>query len=776
MALDFKSFGVGFEFVAGNSLRAMKGVGDGLKGVTDAAQNFVSVGADLTLMGRGISETARAMLAPIKNLAGTMLKVGEDTEFSILRLQQFQNVLGTTGVQTFTRMRSAALDTALSFRETGQIVEQLASTGIDALKSYGEGVVQRGGKTLTYQKNLNQSITDLATARGVDSAIILGNVQQAIMNNNIHFLEHWIGKQKTFQLQMMGGLQGTIQQKTEQITKFIDGAFGGMGRKAAETFKGISIEIRDILGEDIPRAILDVTSPEGPYQRMLTFFIEGFDIIKLAFIGKTGISGSIEAADASMKAFAKAFHLIFNPVVDVVGNMIVKLAKMTSAFVDFAKAHPKFLAFFMGGFGIIGLLLTAGGAFVTFGAVILAATKALFGFLGAFGTMGIVMGGAFLTVVLALTAFKIAWVNNWLDIQGSVQSAVGWIEEAWDTTVAFFGALGDILRTAAGETFIVSEKHWAKLPNYAKSFLLAVARVTSAIRDFFNDDTLESWKKKLGAFGLVLAPLLGGILLAGVLKGMGGLLSKIPFLGKLFGGGRAGGGGGFGLGIPVMVMNWPTSLGGGLGGGLGSAAGAASAGGSLISKAGLISATKFIGKGFALGAAGWVGWETGKALDEWLMSFKVYRDMVEFQVDLGAKLINKVQSFLGLAYGSAPAQAFLQSQSKRLTSGEGMDRFLRSMVAEAKKEEGLTVAGAARKRIARLVASSTELDREGIDDVAKAALATELAEAVQKAFQKQGVKLTIIDKSKGGIKVSEIANIGTINSRNAPVEAPRGTE
>jgi hypothetical protein len=566
-ASEVKQLGIGLNF---DHQRAVKNMAEATKGFTSmtiAAEDFISVSRDLTIMQEGLARVAEATLAPFKALGKTIFDLGSQTEMALIRLGMFSNTLKRSAIDSFQIARQQAKDTLFSFDEVIGAVQDFAAAGIDAQKSFGEGFAHAGGQVVKYQKSLIGAITDLASAANIDPNIIKGNVLQAIMNGRIDYLQHWIGPQKTMLLQMMGGLQGTLQQKTEQMTNFLEKFYGGMGAKANATFKAIVLNIKDMAGE-VMSFFLDIQNPTAAYRQMVDSLYASFQKVRKEyekFMGYGEYRNKEEKEDYLKKRLSVLASVkeILSPFVSTFKAIVNSIADATNAIINFTATHPKLVAVLGKGIGIAGLLATAAG----FAVAATSAFVALFGvvknFIAAFSGTGVMMAGIFMSIMLGVETLKEAWRTNFGNIRDIVESVGNTVVKWWNKIEGFFGALYDIFKTASGGFAVVSKRHWDALADNPglQKFLMLIGKLISDMRGFFSGE-LTGPIAAAKAWLTVLGPAIAAI---GGVMGIRGLLKIFTSGGNVASsGGVVGGvlGSIFGIkqGMPVFVTNWPSGL------------------------------------------------------------------------------------------------------------------------------------------------------------------------------------------------------------------------
>jgi hypothetical protein len=563
--------------------------------MSDAADRFISKGIGLAAVAVSVAGAGRLMLAPFERMRREIYDTGTFYEKINVEIRGLLGGNKKLADEMFSTLARASVDIPYSFREMLSGMKEFIFLGINVKKTYGEisGTMAKTSATGA------TAMAGLAAASGASFEQISHDVALAIGSGRADYLTHWIGGLNAQMLQMSGAFIGTYQMQYDSVMKYLNKRYGQFSIELSRTFTGIMQNFKDLKDMFIV-GFLDIFNKHSAFGEIRKIMAEALQTLSDFFLGNKipMMAGAMKTTGNIMKEMANTINAMVLPVIKVMGPIIRELTRLIIKFTSWfaAPEHRKIIAFLGRGLGLLGLLLAVTAAFIAFQATINLTRGALLRF-------GITLQGSISAAIGRFFFFSSAfymlvqaYYHNWGNVKVLVDGVIKWIMAKLEWVADFFTVITDIWANNFGEGITkVDKAAWDKIgpmgQKLAKGFFVFTdafnralkgegwgnfAKVigsvfTDAIRQLLGSIGSikwgDIWRKIVDGFkkhskegmylmGVALTAIaiavIGAIVTKLVLKAIGmifggldlatgGLLGKLPLIGKLFGGGKGGG-------------------------------------------------------------------------------------------------------------------------------------------------------------------------------------------------------------------------------------------
>jgi hypothetical protein len=568
---------------------------DSFNRMSEAADRFIAKGVGLAAVAASVGAAGAMMLGPFERMRQEIFDTGTFYEKINVEIRGLLGGNKKLADEMFSTLARASVDIPYSFRELLSGMKEFIFLGINVKKTYGE--IQ--GSLLKTSATGATAMAGLAAASGASFETIAHDVALAIGAGRADYLTHWIGGLNAQMLQMSGAFIGTYQMQYDNVMKYLNKRYGQFSLELSRTFTGIMQNFRD-LKEMFLVGFLDIFNRHSAFGEIRKIMADALQTLSDFFLGGKipMMANAMKKTTNVMKELGNTVSTIVMPLLKAMGPVITELTRLIIRFTTWFSApeHRKLVAFLGRGLGLMGLLLSVTAAFIAFQASINLAQGALLRFgVTLQGSISAAVG-RFFFFAAAFYMLVQAYYHNWGNVKVLVDGVIKWIISKMEWVADFFTVITDIWANNFGEGITkVDKAAWDKIgpmgQKFAKGFFVFTDAFNRAMRgegwgnfakvigSVFSDaihqllgsigsikwgaiwsKIMEGFKKHsregmylLGiALTAVAVAVIGAVITKMVLKAIGlifgginlatgGILGKIPFIGKLFGGGKGGG-------------------------------------------------------------------------------------------------------------------------------------------------------------------------------------------------------------------------------------------
>lgn len=430
-----------------------------------AASKFADTAQNMNAMGSNMLAWAAPMLAPLLKVKGAMADTGMFFERIKVQIESLtgHNKKAADSLYNFTARM--AVDLPDSFRDSLTVMREFKFLGIDVQKTFGNMVIDVGGKLQTLPKTALNALSGMAAAVGTSMTIVGHHVATAIKTGQAQHLEYYIGPLRMMELQMSGAFVGTFQQKFDKTMKWMSNNFSLTSAKLARTFTGIMNNMKDGM-DQLKVSMLGIGLTRGPLADL-----RGSLALIIMEFNKIMLGQGQDPKDALINKVGAVFQDIYAPAITLAtrasDRLLTSVSGLMKRFGD--PSFRSFLVLWGQRIGLAGAILGAAGALAIFSAGMILAFKgmALF-FAPLISTIAVIVPLLALLSVGADTFFT-AYGKGFGSMKGFVVDTLRFIYGKMEAFASFFVVLSDIwITNSASGMARVKTANWKQLSDTQK--------------------------------------------------------------------------------------------------------------------------------------------------------------------------------------------------------------------------------------------------------------------------------------------------------------------